>query len=386
MITYSFHFSVHFTMTDRVYNFSAGPACVPLECLEEAASEMTNWKGSGMSVIEHSHRGKYWQEENDDVNKRIRRILEVPDNFEILLVAGGASLQFSAIPFNLLGDFKKVDYVITGNWSKKAFQECQRLEFEGVEVRNVCGMPPTNPIEIPDRSKWNLSDDAAYCYICSNETIQGIQFQTFPDVKVPLVIDMSSELFSRRITEWNKIGLIFACAQKNFGVSGMTVVIVRKDLLESRKLRPHCPITLDYRIQVQNKCLYNTPPTFAIYFANLIFKWIEKKGGIAKLEEINRKKAAKLYEAIDKSQYFENRVKPEYRSIMNVPFFRKPDGYEVKNPELDSQFLNVCTSKKLLTLKGHATVGGFRASIYNAMPEEGIEALVNAIKEFPGFK
>ncbi|OHS93896.1 aminotransferase, class V family protein [Tritrichomonas foetus] len=369
---------------ERVYNFSAGPACVPQECLEKAASEMMNWQGTGMSVIEHSHRGKWWTHENEDVSNRVRLLLKVPENFEILFVAGGASLQFSAIPFNLLGGYKKVDYVITGTWSQKAYEECVKLDFPGIEVRKACPLPPVNPVDIPDRSTWDVSPDAAYCYICSNETIQGIQFDKLPDVPTPLVIDMSSELFSRQITEWNKIGLIFACAQKNFGVSGMTIVIVRKDLLE-RPLQSHCPTTLDFRVQVKNKCLYNTPPTFAIYFANLIFKWIEAQGGIERLEEINREKARKVYEAIDNSPFFENRVKPEYRSIMNIPFFRKPDGYEVKNQELDNIFLNLCSSKKIMALKGHASVGGFRASIYNAMPAEGIDAFINVIKEFQGF-
>ena len=370
--------------SERVFNFSAGPACVPTECLETAASELTNWQHTGMSIIEHSHRGKWWSAENDDVNNRIRKLLSVPDNYEILLVAGGASLQFSVIPFNLIGDFKKVDYVVTGTWSKKAYEECKRLNFPNVEVRSVCGMPPANPIEIPERSTWDISPDAAYCYICSNETIQGIQFKELPDVPTPLVIDMSSELFSRQITEWNKIGLIFACAQKNFGVSGMSIVIVRKDLLE-RNLLPHCPLTLDYRLQAKEKCLYNTPPTFAIYFANLIFKWIEKNGGIKKIEERNIEKAKRVYEAIDKSHLFENRVKPQFRSMMNVPFFRKPDGYEVKNQDLDNKFINYCTSRKIYAIKGHASVGGFRASIYNAMTDEGISALIDAIHNFGGF-
>lgn len=372
--------------SERVFNFSAGPACVPLECLEAAAAEMTNWQNSGMSIIESSHRGKNFAAENIDVNNRVRRLLAVPDNFEILFLAGGASLQFSAIPFNLIGNYKKVDYVVTGTWSKKAFQECQRLGFEGVDVNLVCGLPPLNPVEIPNRSTWNLSTDAAYCYICANETIQGIQFQSFPDVPSPLVIDSSSELFSRKITEWEKIGLIYGCAQKNFGLSGMTIVIVRKDLLAERKLLPHCPLTLDYRLQMEHQCMYNTPPTFAMYFSNLIFKWIEKNGGIAKLEEINRRKASRLYEAIDSSKYFENRVKTEFRSMMNVPFFRTPDGYEVKNDELDNKFLQYCEERKLVSLKGHSTVGGFRASIYNAMSEEGVNALIAAIHDFQGFE
>lgn len=370
----------------RVHNFSAGPACVPLECLETVASEMTNWKGTGMSVIECSHRSAAWMEENAEVADRLRRLLNVPENFEILFVAGGASLQFSAIPFNLIGDFKKVDYLITGTWSKKAYDECKRLAFPGVEVHSVGPLPlPANPIDLPDKAQWNFSEDAAYCYVCDNETIQGIQMKTLPDAPAPLVVDMSSDFLSRPITEWEKIGLCFACGQKNFGCAGMSVVIVRKDLLE-RKLMPYCPITMDYRTQVASKCLYNTPPTFAIYFANLVFKWIEKQGGLEAVSKRNEEKAAKVYKAIDDSPYFVNKINPEVRSTMNCPFFRQPDGYEVKKPELDKKFIDFAATKQCSTLKGHVSVGGFRASIYNAMTDEGIDALVKAIEEFPGFE
>jgi len=371
--------------SERVFNFSAGPSALPLECLEQAAAELTNWNHTGMSVIEHSHRGKAWTAENEDVRNRLRNLVGIPENFEICFVAGGASLQFSALPYNFIGDHKKVDFLITGNWSKKAYEECKRL-FPNIEVNQVAPAPPANPIDIPDKSTWKIDPDAAYLHICDNETIQGIEFPQLPDVPIPLVIDMSSNFLSKPITEWNKIGCIFACAQKNFGPAGMTVVIVRKDLLE-RPLLPGCPITLDLRTQVKNKCLYNTPPQFCIYFANLVFKWIEKKGGLKALAEINAKKAAQVYEAIDKSPYFVNKVKPEYRSKMNVPFFRagNPDGYEVKNQELDDKFLKFTTDRKLLTLKGHVSVGGFRASIYNAMTQEGIDALCKAVAEFPGF-
>jgi len=238
------------------------------------------------------------------------------------------------------------------------------LNFPGVEVVSVAGNPPANPIDVPAREKWNVSPEAAYFYYCNNETIQGIQFHELPDVPAPLVIDMSSDFVSAPITGWEKIGLIFAFAQKNFGVSGMSIVIVRKDLLK-RPLKPFCPITLDYNTQIKNDCMYNTPPTFAIYFANHIFKWIEEMGGLQAMFEYNKKKAQRLYDAIDQSPHFLNKVKPEWRSIMNIPFFR-PDGYENKNDELDTKFLSHCTSKKLLTLKGHVSVGGFRASIYNA--------------------
>ncbi|EAY15328.1 aminotransferase, class V family protein [Trichomonas vaginalis G3] len=367
----------------RAYNFSAGPAAVPLECLERAAAEMTNWRNSGMSVIEVSHRGKHWMEEQKEATERLRTLLQVPENFNILFVAGGASLQFSAIPFNFIGEHKAVDYLCTGTWSKKAFDECKRLAFPGVTVNSVAGNPPANPVEVPARDTWKLSEDAAYFYYCDNETIQGIEFQQFPDVPAPLIIDMSSNFLSRPITQWEKVGCIFACAQKNFGLAGMSVVIIRKDMLE-RPVKPFCPITMDYRIQVKNNCMYNTPPTFAIYFANHIFKWIEEKGGLAAMDALNKEKAKKVYEAIDSNPNFVNRIKPEWRSRMNMPFFR-PDGYENKDLDADAKFVNFCTQRKLLTLKGHVSVGGFRASCYNACPMEAVDALVQAMKEWPGF-
>ena len=371
--------------SDRVFNFSAGPACIPVECLEKVSSELLNWHDSGMSVLECSHRSPLWSSEHHDVYNRLRRLLNIPPNFEILFLAGGGSLQFSAIPFNLLGDFTKVDYLITGTWSKKAYEECKRLDFDNIEVHSVAPLPlPTNPTDLPDTTKWQFSEDAAYCYICQNETIQGIQFKTLPDAPSPLVVDMSSDFLSRPITEWNKIGLCFACAQKNFGCAGMSVVIVRKDLL-NRKVAKHCPLTLDYRVQVKHMCLYNTPPTFSIYLSNLIFKWIEDQGGIEVIAKRNVEKARRLYEAIDKSKHFENRVNPAVRSDMNCPFFRRPDGYETQRPELDKKFLEFAEARKLVSLKGHADVGGFRASIYNAMPEEGVEELIKAIEEFEGF-
>jgi phosphoserine aminotransferase len=356
----------------RSFSFSPGPACVPLECLEQAAKDLPNWNNAGCSVIEISHRSSLWSIEMQETTDRIRSLLSIPDNFSILLLAAGASLQFSAVPFNLIGNATKVDYLVTGNWSQKAYEECKRLEFPGIDVRSVAPLPlPPNPMSIPDRATWNLAADAAYCYICVNETIQGIQFRELPDVPVPLVIDASSEFFSRPINEWHKIGCVFACAQKNFGVSGLTVVVVRTDLL-GRPLRPLCPITLDWRVQLKNKCLYNTPPTFSIYFANLVFKWLETKGGVAGIEKVNAIKAEKLYRAIDTSPHFENRVEAGVRSVMNVPFFRT-GGYENRNAAIDKAFLDFCAARNLTSLGGLAFVGGFGASLYNAMAEEGVD-------------
>jgi phosphoserine aminotransferase len=320
----------------------------------------------------------------EDTVSRIRRLLQIPDEFSILLLAGGASLQFSAVPLNLIGNAAKVDYLVTGNWSQKAFDECRRLAFPGVEVHSVAPLPlPANPTNIPDPSTWGPSPDAAYCHICINETIQGIQFQELPDVPAPLVIDASSEFLSRRITEWHKVGVIFACAQKNFGIAGFTVVVVRTSLLDRPPKQP-CPVTLDWRVQLKHKCLYNTPPTFPIYFGNLVFKWLEAKGGVEEIEKVNRAKAAKLYQVIDQSPHFENRIDPRVRSVMNVPFFRT-GGYESRNAAVDRAFLDFCLARNLMALTGHQAVGGFRASIYNAMPEAGVDELVRAIREFGGF-
>lgn len=366
----------------RVFNFSAGPAAVPKECLEQAQKDMLNWNNSGMSCIECSHRGPAWMKEMEDTNARIRKMLNVPANFKIILASGGASLQFSAIPMNIIGDAKKVDFMVTGTWSQKGLDECKRL-FPNVECNMVVPKPPANPTEIPDRSTWKVSEDAAYFYYCDNETIQGIEFPKFPDVPSPLVIDMSSNFLSKPITEWNKVGLIFACAQKNFGCAGVTVVIVREDLLE-RKPCSFIPVTLDYRVQLKADCMYNTPPTFPIYFANLVFKWVEKNGGVEGMLERNKIKAAKVYKAVDESPHFVNKVKPEFRSLMNVPFFR-PDGYEKKDPDTDAKFINFAKARKIQTIKGHQSVGGFRASIYNACTDEAIDALIAAINEWTGF-
>jgi phosphoserine aminotransferase len=369
-------------MTRTVFNFSAGPAAVPLECLDQIGREITDWQASGMSVLEISHRSPQWLAENDDATARIRRLLEIPPNFEIVFVAGGGTLQFSAIPFNFLGNYDRVDYLVTGTWSKKAYEECKRLNFPDVEVHLVSPIA-ANPISLPVIDPTKLSSDAAYCYICLNETIQGIQFAKLPDVPAPLVIDMSSEFLSRPIGEWEKIGCIFACAQKNFGEAGMTIVIIRKDLLE-RPLKPYCPVTLDLRVQVQAKSLYSTPPSFPIYMANMIFKWVEKQG-LGELAKVNQEKAAKLYKAIDQSAFFENPVSPDVRSVMNVTFFRKPNGHLIKNDQADRKFLSFAEERGIVSLGGHQSVGGFRASIYNAMTVEGIDALVKAIEEFPGF-
>jgi phosphoserine aminotransferase len=368
---------------NALFNFSAGPSCLPRECVETLADEFLDWKGTGFSVCEQSHRCALWQAEMDDVRGRLRSLLNIPDTFHVLFVAGGASLQFSAIPFNLIGDAPAVDYFVTGHWSNLAYEECKRLNFPGVEARLVTTPPKGMATDIPSKDKCTFSDDAAYCYLCSNETIEGVQFKEFPDAPAPLVVDMSSDFLSRPIKNWSKIGCIFATAQKNFGIAGMSVVIVRSDLL-SRELKPFCPLTLDYRIQAKCGSMYNTPPVFPIHVAHVVFEWLEAQGGIEAVQRVNQEKAAKLYAAIDRSRIFENRVAEAVRSDMNIPFFRI-SGDEAMNKAIDIVFLRFCEKRGLVNLAGFASVGGFRASIYNAMPLEGVEELVRAIEEFPGF-
>jgi phosphoserine aminotransferase len=351
--------------------------------VETISNEFFDWKGTGFSVFEQSHRSLSWETEMDDVRNRLRSILNIPDSFAVLFMAGGGSLQFSAVPFNLLGDAPTVDYFVTGHWSNLAYEECKRLDFPGVDVRLVATPPKGMATDIASKEGWTFSDDAAYCYVCSNETIEGVQFKEFPDAPAPLVIDMSSDFLSRPIKNWSNVGCIFAAAQKNFGIAGMSVVIVRCDLL-GRKLKPFCPLTLDYRIQMKCGSMYNTPPVFPIYVANVVFKWIEEQGGVEEVEKINEVKAKKIYSAIEESRWFENTVAQAVRSDMNIPFFRAgTDG--MRDDVTDAAFLKFCEKRGLMNLKGFGTVGGYRASIYNAMPMEGVEALAKAIRDFGGF-
>jgi phosphoserine aminotransferase len=319
----------------------------------------------------------------DDARNRLRGLLNIPDSFTILFVAGGGSLQFSAVPFNLLGDAPVVNYFVSGYWSNLAYEECKRLDFPGVEVRLVAPLPKGMATDIVSKDMWQFSDDAAYCYICSNETIEGVQFKEFPAAPSPLVIDMSSDFLSRPINDWSNIGCIFAAAQKNFGIAGMSVVVVRSELL-NRRLKPFCPLTLDYRTQAKCTSMYNTPPVFPIYVANVVFKWIKTQGGVEEVQRINREKALRLYAALDRSQCFENRVQTSVRSEMNIPFFRIAN-HSMRDDQKDAIFVKFCEKRGLLNLKGFSTVGGFRASIYNAMPIEGVNALISAIGDFPDF-
>ena len=353
----------------RVYNFSAGPAMLPAEVLKQAQEEMMSWKDSGMSVMEMSHRGKEYVSIAEKAEADLKELLAVPSNYKVLFLQGGASQQFAMIPMNLLGDAKTVDYINTGSWSKKAISEAKK--FANVNV--VASSESTKFTTIPDPSEWKLSSDAAYVHYTPNETIEGVEFHWVPDTKgVPLVADMSSTILSRPI-DISKFGMIYAGAQKNIGPAGLVIVIVREDLLERKK--GNIPTMLDYKTHVENGSMYNTPPTYSWYIAGLVFEWLKKNGGLTKMAEVNKTKAEKLYSAIDNSGFYTNPVVPKHRSWMNVPFI-------LKNADLDKKFLDEAKKVGLETLAGHRSVGGMRASIYNAMPPEGVDALISFMADF----
>jgi phosphoserine aminotransferase len=353
----------------RVFNFSAGPAMLPTEVIEQARQEMPDWRGSGMSVMEMSHRGKEFMSIAEQAEQDLRDLLEIPDNYRLLFLQGGASQQFAMVPLNLMGRGGKADYANTGAWSKKAIAEARRYG----EV-NVCASSESDGFNsVPDFADWQLSADAAYVHITPNETIGGVEYPGLPDTgDVPIVADMSSTLLSRPI-DVSRYGIIYAGAQKNIGPAGLTLVIVREDLIGHAA--DTVPAMLDYSTHADAGSMYNTPPTYAWYLAGLVFQWLKRRGGLAAMAEINRRKAEKLYAAIDGSDFYANPVKPGNRSWMNVPF-------TLKDAALDPQFLDGAGKRGLTTLKGHRSVGGMRASIYNAMPEEGVDALIAYMKEF----
>jgi phosphoserine aminotransferase len=355
----------------RKYNFSAGPAMLPLEVLEQAQQEMSDWNGSGMSVMEMSHRGKEFMSIAEKAEADLREIMGIPDNYKVLFLQGGASTQFAMVPLNLLCGSKRMraDYINTGAWSKKAIAEAGKY----CDVNVAASSEDANFSVIPDISGWNLRDDTAYVHYVANETIGGVEFHDIPDVGgKTLVADMSSNILSRPV-DVSKFGVIYAGAQKNIGPAGLTLVIVRDDLIGNPV--PDTPTMLDYSTHAGSGSMYNTPPTYAWYLAGLVFDWIKKKGGLSAMAEINERKAGKLYAAIDGSDFYNSPVPAEFRSWMNVPF-------TLANPELDAAFLEQAAEKDLLTLKGHRSVGGMRASIYNAMPEAGVEALVDFMQSF----
>ena len=353
----------------RVYNFSAGPAMLPEAVLRRAREELLDWQGSGMSVMEMSHRGKEFMSIARQAEADLRELMGIPENYRVLFLQGGASLQFAMVPLNLMRGPGKADYVLTGSWSKKAIAEGKR--FGAVNI--AASTEESGFTTVPPQETWQLDPEAAYVHYTPNETIQGVEFHWIPDTgDVPLVADMSSTILSRPI-DVSRFGLIYAGAQKNAGPAGLTLVIVREDLIGHAQAGT--PTLLDYATHAEAGSMYNTPPTYAWYIAGLVFQWIKEQGGLAAMGERNKRKADKLYAAIDASDFYANPVDPAARSWMNVPF-------TLANPELDSVFLEEAKAQGLVTLKGHRSVGGMRASIYNAMPEEGVDALVAFMADF----
>lgn len=358
-------------MYGRIFNFSAGPAVLPESVLEKARDELLNYRGGGMSVMEMSHRSKDFESIISNAEAAFRRILNVPDGYEVLFLQGGASLQFAMVPINLFVPGKPVDVIHTGVWTKKAIEELKKL----AEFRIAASGEKDKFNRLPLPSEIALNPQASYVYMCSNNTIYGSQWKEFPDTgELPLVGDMSSDILSRSFNV-GKFGLIFAGAQKNLGPAGVAVVVLRKDLAE------RCPANvasmLQYRTYIKDKSLYNTPPTFAIYVVGLVLQWIEEQGGLSALQQRNEEKARILYDALDASALFYCPVERPYRSDMNVVFRTKNH-----NEELEDRFVSEAKKRGLSGLKGHRSAGGLRASIYNAMPADGIRALVEFVREF----
>lgn len=353
----------------RVFNFSAGPAMLPQEVLEQARDEMVDWHGSGMSIMEMSHRGKEFMSVAEKTEADFRSLMGISDDYKVLFLQGGASMQFAMIPMNLLRGKESADYINTGAWSKKAISEARRY----CKVNIAATTEDTRFSTTPTQEELKLDPNAAYVHYTPNETIGGVEFPYVPETgDVPLVADLSSTILSRPI-DVNQYALIYAGAQKNIGPAGLTVVIVRNDLIG--QAMDITPTMLDYKTHADADSMYNTPPTYSIYLAGLVFEWVKGKGGLAGMAEINQRKANKLYAAIDASDFYANPVEVKSRSWMNVPF-------TLANPDLDKEFLAEAAKQGLTTLKGHRSVGGMRASIYNAMPEEGIDTLVSFMADF----
>jgi phosphoserine aminotransferase len=353
----------------RVFNFSAGPSMLPESVLQKAASEMLDYQGTGQSVMEMSHRTPEYESIIYGAEALFREIMGVPENYDVLFLQGGASLQFAMVPLNLLGEKKKADYVNTGVWAKKAIAEGKRYG----KVNVVASSDDKNFNYIPKLTKDMFDKDAAYVHITSNNTIYGTRYREIPDTgDVPLVADMSSNILSEYY-DVKKFGVIYAGAQKNLGPSGLTVVIVRKDLVG--KALDFTPTMLNYATHAEERSMFNTPPCYSIYIAKLVFEWFRDIGGIKAMQEINEKKAAILYDYLDNSKFYKGTVVPEFRSLMNVPFV-------LPNESLDKEFLKQARNAGLINLKGHRLVGGMRASIYNAMPIEGVKKLVDFMKSF----
>ncbi len=358
---------------ERIFNFSAGPAILPAEVLQQARDEMLDWHGSGMSVMEMSHRGKEFMSIAAKVEADLRELAGIPGNYKVLFLSGGASSQFAMVPMNLLRGKKSADYINTGEWSKKAIKEAQRY----CAVNIAASSEDANFTCAPAQDKWVLDPAAAYVHYTPNETIGGVEFSWVPDLShlngdVPLVADMSSSILSRPL-DVTRFGLIYAGAQKNMGPAGLTIVIVREDLLGVTV--PGTPTMFDYKIHANNDSMYNTPPTYAMYIMGLVLEWLKRNGGLAAMEKVNIAKAALLYDLFDTTDFYHCPVARSDRSRMNVPF-------TLKDAALDGAFLQQAQARGLIQLKGHRSVGGMRASIYNAMPIEGVAALVEFMQEF----
>jgi phosphoserine aminotransferase len=356
----------------RKFNFCAGPAALPEAVLERARNELSDWHGKGLSVMEMSHRSKEFVAIAAEAEKDFRELLNISDDYAVLFLQGGASQQFAAIPLNLLGRDEVADYVNTGQWSTKAIKEAKRFG----KVNVAASSEDTNFSTIPAFETWKLSDNAAYLHYTPNETIGGVEYFWVPKVKAPLVVDMSSTILSRPINV-SDYGLIYAGAQKNIGPAGLTIVVVRKDLMgKAQSVCPAvCPTMLDYKTAADNDSMYNTPPTFAWYLAGLVFQELKKIGGLTEMEKINRRKAGKLYDYIDNSGFYRNPVEKPSRSLMNVPFV-------LADEKFDKPFLAGAEEAGLLNLAGHRSVGGMRASLYNAVPEAAVDALIAYMKDF----
>jgi len=353
----------------RIFNFSAGPAMLPEAVLQQAREEMLDWQGSGMSVMEMSHRGKEFMSIASQAEADLRELLAVPDNYKVLFLQGGASSQFGMVPMNLTRDNRRVDYINTGSWSKKAIAEAKRF----CEVKLAASTEESKFTRTPSQEQLALSGDAAYVHYTPNETIQGVEFPYIPDTgTVPLVADFSSTLLSRPL-DVSRYGIIYAGAQKNIGPAGLTLVIIREDLIGDSV--DGTPVMFQYRTHAEAGSMYNTPPTYAWYLAGLVFQWLKGNGGLTAMAEVNERKARALYAAIDGSDFYANPVQLDSRSWMNVPF-------TLADAALDARFLEEAGAAGLKTLKGHRSVGGMRASIYNAMPEAGVATLIDFMADF----
>jgi phosphoserine aminotransferase len=352
----------------RAYNFCAGPAALPTAVLERAQRELPNWHQRGLSIMEMSHRSADFMSVAHKAEADLRILLAIPDNYKVLFLQGGASLQFSAIPLNLLGKNNKADYIDTGIWSQKAIEEAQRYG----DIHVAASSQANGYSEVPAQSEWQLRDDVAYVHYTPNETIGGLQYDFIPDTTAPLIADFSSSILSEPL-DVSRFGLIYAGAQKNIGPAGLTIVIVRDDLLAQS--RPEMPTLLGYAAQAKNESMINTPPTFGWYLSGLVFEWLLEQGGLAAMQQINLQKANLLYGYIEQSEFYANPIAARNRSIMNVPF-------TLADSALEKTFLKEAEAAGLLNLAGHRSVGGMRASIYNAVPLEGVQALVSFMQDF----